>query len=77
MHQLDLALTVMGLAVVTIALLSAAIHRNPLSEPMLAMAVGVAREPSRTRAGSPGMRRTSTKVMMLMPSSTGRNCSGR
>ena len=42
MHQLDLALTVMGLAVVTIALLSAAIHRNPLSEPMLAMAVGVA-----------------------------------
>ncbi|MBL4835549.1 MAG: cation:proton antiporter [Pseudomonas sp.] len=42
MHQLDLAFTVMGLAVVAIALLSAAIHRNPLSEPILAMAVGIA-----------------------------------
>ena len=35
------------------------------------MAVGVARVPSRTRAGSPGIRRTSTKVMTLMPKSTG------
>ena len=51
MHQLDLALTVMGLAVVTIALLSAAIHRNPLSEPMLAMAVGVAVGPYGFGAG--------------------------
>ena len=41
------------------------------------MAVGVAREPSNTRAGSPGMSRTSTKVTMLMPTSTGRNCNGR
>lgn len=41
MHQLDVAFSVMGLAVVVIALLSAAIHRNPLSEPLLAMAVGI------------------------------------
>lgn len=41
MQQIDVAFTVMGLAVVAIALLSAAIHRNPLSEPMLAMAAGI------------------------------------
>lgn len=42
MHQIDVAYTLMGLAVVAIALLSGAIHRNPLSEPLLAMAVGIA-----------------------------------
>lgn len=42
MHQLDVAFTIMGLAVVAIALCSAAIHRNPLSEPMLATATGIA-----------------------------------
>lgn len=42
MHQLNIALAVMGLAVVLIALVSAAVHRNAISEPILAIAVGVA-----------------------------------
>ena len=41
------------------------------------MAPGVARAPSSRRAGSPGISRTSTKVMTLMPKSTGSNCNGR
>ncbi len=42
MQQLDIVFTVMGLTVVGIALISSFVHRNPLSEIMLATAVGVA-----------------------------------
>jgi hypothetical protein len=40
---------------------------------MLAMAVGVARVPSRIRAGSPGISLTRMKVMREIPKRTGRN----
>lgn len=42
MQQLDIALSIMGLAVVAIALISASIHRRALSEPIVAMGVGIA-----------------------------------
>lgn len=42
MHSLDIALAVMGATVVALGIASDALKRSPISEPMLAVAVGVA-----------------------------------
>ena len=55
----------------------ASAHRGRTARGCWRCASGVARVPSRTRAGSPGISRTRTKVMTLMPNSTGRSWRGR